>query len=271
MSAVLVAGLTGCGSAPKGPPPDQNLDLHLAAGGDAMALARYDEAVGDYRHAYRQALVRDDPGSIATAGIDVTIALTAAGHPTEALAASHDTRTALALRGPAPPPPELDLAEAAALLRLGRAAEAAMVTARAETAPDPGIAARAAFLRGLAADRLGDIIGLAAALTRLGDPKKPTPTRQADRLELQARLSLAEGQPAAALRTAEEAAAIRRMSLDYRAMRRALGVAAAAASRAGQPAEAAALAAQIRDSTGAGDAITRSTMSTTVDGPPPGR
>jgi hypothetical protein len=57
--------------------------------------------------------------------------------------------------------------------------------------------------------------------------------RVADRLELQARLGLRQGDPAAARAAAMQAAGIRQEGLDYRGMARALAVAAQAAERSG--------------------------------------
>lgn len=231
-----LALLAGCGGGGRDAPPvDEARALSFDSGAGAMSLARFDQAARDYRDAYRLALRDDDAGAIGTAGTDLAIALVAGGHPADALSAAATTRADLALRS-RPPPPELLLAEAAALLRQHRPADASRVVAPAEAAPDPEVAARAAFLRGLAADATGDTATLAASLARLQTrPKAKVPlTWQGDRTELQARLDAASGDPAASLAVARTAIALRREALDDRGLRRVLLLASAQAARLGQ-------------------------------------
>ncbi len=240
-----LALLASCGGGgPKGPPEDQALALSLAAGDEAMSLRRPADAVRDYRDAYGHALARDDPDAIATAGTDLVIALTH-GKPGEALAQADDVGRALGRRQAVSF--ELALARAAALLRLDRPADAEAAAAAAENAPSPDVAARAAFLRGLAAARLGATDRLASSLARLGVDRTVSLTWQADRAELGSRLALARGQPAA-LALAREAARLRRLALDYRGMRRALRLASSAALLAGETGLAASLAGEAEDS-----------------------
>ncbi len=238
--------LASCGGGqPKGPPEDQALALSLAAGDEAMSLRRPADAVRDYRDAYGHALARDDPDAIATAGTDLVIALTR-GQPGEALAQADDVGRALGRRQAASF--ELALARAAALLRLDRPAGAEAAAAVAENAPSPDVAARAAFLRGLAAARLGATDRLASSLARLGVDGAVSLTWQGDRAELGSRLALARGQAAAALALARDAARLRRLGLDYRGMRRALRLASSAARLAGETGLAASLAGEAEDS-----------------------
>ena len=245
---LALALLASCGGGgPKGPPEDQALALSLAAGDEAMSLRRPADAVRDYRDAYGHALARDDPDAIMTAGTDLVIALTRAEQPGEALARADEVGVALGRRQ-AGARFELALARAAALLRLDRPADAEADAAAAENAPSPDVAARAAFLRGLAAARLGATDRLASSLARLGIDGTVSLTWQGDRAELGSRLALARGQAAAALALAREAARLRRLGLDYRGMRRALRLASSAALLAGETGLAASLAGEAEDS-----------------------
>ena len=243
MLGALIA-LAACGSgAPHGPPADEALDTALESGADAIAIEEPGEAARGYANAYRFALQRDDASSLATAGAGEAIALERAGRAAAALDAAARTRVDLARRG-ASAPAILDLAEAAALLQLGRPADAARVAAPAEQSTDPPARERAVFLEGLAADALSDRATLAEARDRIaaGMGKRPDRTVRADERELSARLALADGHPSAALDAARRAADLRRDALDYRGMRRALRLASRAADGTGDHAAAAALA-----------------------------
>lgn len=227
--AAAVASLAGCGGSGNAPPEDRALRLDLDAGAAAVEVNRNAEAARDYQGAYRRALVLDDADALATAAIDEAIAREDAGDPAGALAVAAAARGDLALRGAAAPA-ELAVAEAAALLRLDRPAEAAAAATVAENATDAAVAARAAFLRGLAADRLGDRAALVGSIARLPPPTRRTDAAaRADRAELVARLALRDGDRGGALVAAEDAIAARRTALDTSGLRRALALAAAAA------------------------------------------
>lgn len=196
----------------------------------AISLDRPEEAATQYARALERARARDDAAAIGDYGYDLAVAQLAANHPKQALASVRTTRAELALRGVASFP-ELDLAEATALYRLGEKQAADQLAARIVAGAEPAAAARADFLRGLIADDMGDPAGLSAALARLAQPASAD--QQADADELSARRDLRQGTFEAATNEAEQAADIRRASLDYRGMARALAVAADASQRAG--------------------------------------
>ena len=239
----MLLGLCGCGGGGHRPPVDEALDTALQGGADAIALRRFDDALRSYATAYGLAVTRDDAAAIGIAGVGRTVALERAGRAAEAVGVAAVTRADLERRFRAAPS-MLDLAEGAALLQLGRPEEAARVVLPAETAAEAAVRERAVFLEGMAADALGDRQAVAAAVRRLsgaGANGKPDPTSTADRLELEARLALAQGAGRRALEQATMAADLRRTALDYRGMRRNLRLAAEAAALAGERAVAAAL------------------------------
>jgi hypothetical protein len=229
MSAMLA--LAGCGSShPPTTPEDTTLHLDARAARSAFSLERPEEAATQYARALERARARDDAAAIGDYGYDLAVAQLAANHPKQALATVRTIRAELALRGVASFP-ELDLAEATALYRVGDKQAADQLAARILAGADPAAAARADFLRGLVADETGDAAGLNAALARLAQPVSPD--QQADADELSARRDLRQGAFTAATNEAEQAADLRRTSLDYRGMARALAVAADASQRAG--------------------------------------
>lgn len=235
---LVLIGLTGCGGGapPPATPVDETLQRETRAGRLAYDLERSDEAVARYRAALTRAQERDDLGAIGDLGYNLSVAELRDNHPDRALAAARQTRAELERRG-TKPSPALFLAEATALYRLGAAAEADAMAARVVSEGDRDAAARATFLRGLIADEHGNAEGLAAAVAALESPT--TPSLAADAAELSARLALRRNDLARARDEATRAAALRRDSLDYRGMARALALAAEAARLAGDNADAA--------------------------------
>jgi hypothetical protein len=177
-----------------------------------------------------QAQARDDLQAIADLSFNLAVAQLRANRPQDALTTTQRARAELVRRG-RPPFPALLLAEATALYRLEDRDQADAVAAEVEGAGDADAAAGASFLRGLIADEAGDEAGLRAAAQRLSGVSAPL--RVADRLELQARLDMRQGDLALARAAAMQAAGIRQEGLDYRGMARALAVAAQAAERSG--------------------------------------
>jgi hypothetical protein len=233
--------LAACGTSkepPPGPPQDQTLARHEQAGRIAYDLDRPDEAVAQFEAALKQAEARDDLQAIGELSFSLAVAQLRANRPQDALTTAKLARAELLRRG-SQPSPALLLAEATALYRVGSQPEADALAAEVETAGDADAAAGASFLRGLIADEAGDDAKLRAALDRLAGASAPL--RVADRLELQARLGLRQGNNDAVRQAAEQAAAIRQEALDYRGMARALSVAARSAERAGQSEPAAGL------------------------------
>lgn len=232
-TCALLVLLCACSSGdkdPAGPPEDQALVRHEQAGKIAYDLDRPDEAVAQFQAALNQAQARDDLKAIGDLSFNLAVAQLRANRPRDALATTQQARAELVRRG-SQPFPALLLAEATALYRLEQRDRADAVAAQVEAMGDADAAAGASFLRGLIADEAGDEAGLRAAAGRLSPVSAPL--RVADRLELQARLGLRQGDPAAARAAAMQAAGIRQEGLDYRGMARALAVAAQAAERSG--------------------------------------
>ncbi len=234
LPAILLALLAGACAAGKPavppPPEDTLLRQNATAGRLALSLDRPQEAVTQYRAALARALARDDAAAIGDYGYDLAVAQLAADDPRGALVSARSTAADLAHRRVAPFP-ALILVEATALYRSGAAREADRLAASVERNGDQPVAARAAFLRGLIADKAGDDAGLRAAAARLGRPTSPE--QQADADELVARVDRRAGRNETAAAAAEAAADLRRDNLDYRDMARALALAASARERAG--------------------------------------
>jgi tetratricopeptide (TPR) repeat protein len=227
----LLLSVVACGGTADNPPPspeDETLARLEEAGRIAYSLDRPDEAVTQYQAALKQAEARDDLTEISNLSFNLAVAQLRANRPEDALATTSRARAELTRRG-GEPFPALLLAEATALYRTGAGAQADQLAGEVEQAGNSDTAAGASFLRGLMADEGDDEAGLRAALGRLSSAT--TPVRQADRLELRARLALRQSDVAGARSSALQAAAIRQEILDYRGMARALAVAGLAAER----------------------------------------
>jgi hypothetical protein len=227
---VLLCACSSGDKQPAGPPEDQALVRHEQAGKIAYDLDRPDEAVAQFQAALTQAQARDDLKAIADLSFNLAVAQLRANRPRDALATTRQARAELVRRG-SQPFPALLLAEATALYRLDERDQADATAAEVEGAGDADAAAGASFLRGLIADEADNEPGLRAAVGRLSGVAAPL--RVADRLELQARLSLRQDAFAQAHAAAMQAAGMRQEGLDYRGMARALAVAAQAAERSG--------------------------------------
>jgi hypothetical protein len=227
---LLLAACSTSKTEPAAPPQDQTLVRHEQAGRIAYGLDRPEEAVAQFEAALKQAQARDDLKAIGELSFNLAVAQLRANRAQDALVTTQQARAELIRRG-SQPSASLILAEATALYRLGRRADADALAAEIETRGDADAAAGASFLRGLLADEAGDEAGLRAALGRLVGASAPL--RQADRLELQARLALQQRDYAGAGGPALQAASIRQEALDYRGMARALAVAGLASERAG--------------------------------------
>ncbi len=252
----LLLLVAGCAHhAPPAAPTDTALEQAANAGRQSLSLGRTTQAVAQYRHAFTLSLARDDASAIGDCGYDLAVAQLADNKPAASLATIQRTRDALATRA-APGFAELDLAQAAALHRLGQDTQADALAARAQSsASDPATIARASYVRGLIAYARGDQGGIVAALQGFGHPKKPADDWQADHDELAARLDLLGGQYRQAAVLAQQAAGLHRLRLEYRDMADMLALAADATQRAGAPGEAADLYLQAGESAAArGDA-----------------
>lgn len=244
--------LSGCGSRDPGPalPQDQDLQRYQRAGEAAYTLGRPAEAITQYRLALLQAEARDDLPAIGNLSFNLAAAQLQANQPNDALQTARSARAELRRRGAAPLS-ALDLVEATALYRTGDAVTADALAAKLQADGDHDIAAAATFLRGLIADDRHDVAGLAAASQALQQASAigtapatsdaelaQRAARQADALELQARLARQKGDDNGAQAAALRAADLRRDAIDYRGLARALAVAADAARQARSPAAA---------------------------------
>jgi hypothetical protein len=133
-------------------------------------------------------------------------------------------------------PAHLLLLQATILYRTGQTAAAwdiseQLLAGAAATAPE--IIARVQFLRGLMAAERGDTAQLQAAVAALETADHAE--LRADHAELRGYLALAEHNWQAAVQAFDATATLRRESLDYISMGRALALAGDAAERGGQP------------------------------------
>jgi hypothetical protein len=228
----MVAGLAAsCGGKPEpAVATDPVLERQTSAGRAALLLEKPEQAVKQYNDALTRARERDDPAAIGDLAFNLAVAQLRAREPEAALRNVRDVSAELARRRMTVPP-SLALAEAVALYRTGRSAEADAVAMRLEGGEtDAEVRARAAFIRGLIADAKGDLPGLRLAHANIGAAKSEE--ARADESELAARLLLRDD-PSRARAEAERAAALRREFVDYRGLSRCLGLAALAAERAG--------------------------------------
>mgnify|MGYP003362031926 CR=1 FL=1 len=231
--------LAGCGASQSKPTAqdDAAWDQAMTAGRDSFDLGRYTVAASQYRKAANLALVRDDGTAVAEAGYDLAVSQLAANAPADALQTTQATRQAAQLRG-GQNLFWLDLVEAASHYRLGHYAQAVPMAARAMSSSDTDVAARAAFVMGLAADAQGDTSSLQRAASYLNGLKQPLSlAQQADKAEIQARM-LRQSNPAQAEQQAEDAAGLRQSEGAYHDMARALALAARIAAAQGDQAKA---------------------------------
>ena len=223
---VLVLALAACGGGAKDPgqPRDIKLDQASSAGTQAMTMELPDVAVRQYKVALARAYERDDGGAIADTAYNLALAQMRAGDPKAAVATAQAAQVELERRRVAVPA-ELSLVRAAASYRAGDrvGAAAGAQQALAAKATDPDTGPRAWFIRGLVAADQGDRALLAQAIAALRTSKSAD--LEADRLELQGRAAMLDGQAAAALAAFEQAAANRQQALDYRGMARTLALA----------------------------------------------
>jgi tetratricopeptide (TPR) repeat protein len=232
MPAAMMLLLSACGSSPPAPtqPVDETLQRDSDAGQIAFQLEQPEEAIARYQDALKRAQACDDLAAIGDIGYNLAVAELEANHPDRALEVAHSTEQEVERRG-GTPFAGLALVEATSLYR-SRDLEAADAFAKkAAAASDTTVAARASFLRGLIADDRGDETGLAAAAAALKSASEPS--LQADAVELQTRLSLRGKNFTAARQEAEQAAALRQKTLNYRGLVRALALGGEAAKRGG--------------------------------------
>ena len=235
--ASQLVGISACGSRQTPQPTaavDERLDLTSRAAGMAFGLREYARAADLYRQALARAYARDDRQAIVDTQYNLAVVLLRLGALEEAGTVVDDARAELS-RAAQAVPAHLLLLEATVLYRTGQTAAAwdmneQLLARAAETESD--IIARAQFLRGLLAAERRDTARLREAVTALETADHVE--LRADHAELRGYLAMAEHNWPAAVQAFDTAAALRRESLDYISMGRALALAGDAAERSGQ-------------------------------------
>jgi hypothetical protein len=238
---ILLLCLAACGGGPArdpGPPEDEVLTRLAGSASRALDLDEPESAARLYARALARARERDDAAAIDDMGFGQATSALAHGDAPGALRVAQEVRDDLARRGRAATP-RLLLAEATALHRLGRTAEAGARATEAvrRGAEDPAAARRATFLLGLMAAEAGDVARVEAARAVLAGAAEPA--FRADATELAGQAALLRGDARQAAAEAATAASLRRDALDYRGLSRALALEGAARARLGQAALAA--------------------------------
>jgi tetratricopeptide (TPR) repeat protein len=239
--AAVILTVSGCGSAPpkqKGPAPDAYLEKFNRAAGLAFDKGRLQQAASFYRKALDRAYVRDDTAAILDAQYNLAICLINLQAYGEALAVVQRANSEMALAGGGN---SLDflLLEATTLHYSGDSDEAWKITDQilsSEAQVSSVVNSKTHYLRGLIASNRGDKDQLHTAIAALGQPKQAQ--LRADYQELVGHLSMAEHNWDAAVEAFDTAAELRRETLDYRGMVKALALAGEAGEKAGSAKEA---------------------------------
>ena len=237
----LLAG-QGCGSSrvvPKGPGGDENLARLNRAARTAYDRGQLGQAANLYQRALDRAYLRDDRQAIVDAHYNLAVCLLGLRSYDRALARIHEaqrelTRADQSISG------DILLLEATILFRSAEPDEAWRITDRilsASERPPAAVVNKAHYVRGLISDQRGDTAQLGREFNAL--EKSAGPNVPADREELAGRLAMAEGHWATAIDAFDRTAGLRRETLDYAEMARALALAADACHRAGKTAAAA--------------------------------
>ena len=238
MIAVALIASAGCGSQSKGPqgrPVDQDLARTDRAAHTAFERGRIQQAANLYRQTLERAYLRDDLAAVTDARYNLAVCLTLLHSDREAFELIIQTREELTRAG-RPTPTDILLLEATILYRQGRSQDAWQFTEdilkRIDATPS-AVQNKTHFLRGLIANERGDPVTLSVEITALTGSNSPI--IRADREELIGHLALTERRWDEAALAFDEAAALRRQSLDYRGMVKALAKAGEACERDGRP------------------------------------
>jgi tetratricopeptide (TPR) repeat protein len=182
-----------------------------------------------------RAYVRDDRGAIVDTQYNLAVALLRLGALEEARAVVDDAKAELSWAEQVVPA-RLMLLEATVVYRTGQMAAAWDIseqllagTAEAES----GVVAKAQFLRGLIAGERGDEGRLREAIAAIA--KANDPALRADHTEIRGYLAMADRHWEAAVQAFDATAELRRESLDYVSMLRALARAGEALEQRGHP------------------------------------
>jgi tetratricopeptide (TPR) repeat protein len=231
---LLVVAMSACGSrqVPQATAPvDEGFELTSRAAGTAFGKRDYARAADLYRQALKHAYARDDREAIVDTQYNLAVALLRLGSVEEAQAVVNDAKAELSRAGQAAPA-HLLLLEATVLYRIGQTAAAwdiseQLLAGTAEAAS--GVVAKTQFLRGLMAAERGDKVRLREAVAAVEQADHPE--LRADHAELRAYLAMTEHNWEVAAQAFDAAAGLRRESLDYAGMIRALAMAGEASER----------------------------------------
>jgi hypothetical protein len=220
---LLLVAISACGSRQAPPAPaavDEKFVLTSRAAGTAFGKGAYAQAADLYRQALARAYARDDRGAIVDTQCN--------------LAVVDDAKAELSWAEQVVPA-HLLLLEATVLYRTGQMAAAwdiseQLLASAAEV--DPGVMAKVQFLRGLLAAERGDEGRLRESIAAI--EKANDPALRADHAELRGYLAMAERHWEAAVQAFDATAELRRESLDYVSMMRALARAGEASEQSGR-------------------------------------
>jgi tetratricopeptide (TPR) repeat protein len=200
----------------------------------AFAQAEYARAADLHRQALERAYARDDRGAIVDTQYNLAVVLLRSGLLEEAQAVVDAAKVELTWGGKrfrriccCWKQPSYT-----ALGRCQLPGASASKSSPALPAAEPAVIAKAHFLRSLMATERADTARLREAMTALEHASSPE--LRADHAELRGYLALAERNWAVAVQAFDTAAELRRMSLDYSSMARALAKAGEAAERNGR-------------------------------------
>ena len=232
---LLAGGACGSRQAPPAPTAvDEEFVLTSHAAGRAFGKGAYVRAADLYRQALARAYTRDDRGAIVDTQCNLAMVLLRLGALEEARAAVDDAKAELA-RAEQGVPAHLLLLEATVLYRTGQMAAAwdinEQLLAGAAEAESGGMT-NAQFLRGLLAAERGDEERLRESIVAI--EKANDPALRADHAELRGYLAMAERHWDEAVQAFDTTAELRRDSLDYISMIRALAKAGDASERRGR-------------------------------------
>jgi tetratricopeptide (TPR) repeat protein len=235
--AVAVLFLGGCGSSSavqKGPAGDRDLEHYNRAAEQAFELGKLEQAAIYYRKAMARAYVGDDSEAVIDAQYNLAVCLMKLQSYDDALGLVQQAKLETVRAGQTGSADYL-LLEATILQLTEDWEQAWNISDRILASTPPAsaiIQSKTHFLRGLIANRQGDTDILRAEIVSLGEPKEFQ--LRADRWELLGYLAMAEHNWSEAVAGFDEAAKLRRETLDYRPMVRALALAGEASERAGR-------------------------------------
>jgi tetratricopeptide (TPR) repeat protein len=212
---------------------DEEFALTSRAAGTAFGKGAYARAADLYRQALARAYARDDRGAIVDTQCNLAVVLLRLGALEEARAVVDDAKAELA-RAEQAVPAHLLLLEATTMYRTGQMAAAWDISEQllaGATEAESGVIAKTQFLRGLLAAERGDEEHLRESIAAI--EKANDPALRADHAELRGYLAMAERHWEEAVQAFDTTAALRRESLDYVSMTRALARAGDASERRG--------------------------------------